>query len=320
MSRPRLTPALLAVLALTACTDGSTLTAPTGTGTRDVPGGTHDPSFPGGTSGGTDTTGTGGTDTTGTGPIDTVAAGDPVNNGTWTLPGDSMAVIQPVDPGTYDPTGSGTAGTSGSSTAVVFNTSGSGQYGIGTCGPNGYWTDPDGNVFGPNNPNCISYGSDGGTGNNGKGQCVTSPDGQPGLWINPGGHATNPYHSQCARVGATITTLALTFPMQAQVFDANDGSGSRALNFYSAGTAVAQLLYDGATNTTTGAGILVGSDNASPANSWTIFFGQSALNYLGGFANGDLIDALASSAGLEVVACSTPLGCSLVTLQLTLAP
>jgi hypothetical protein len=320
MSRLRLATALLAVLALTACNKGDSLTGPTGTGTRDTPapGGPRDGGTggTGGTSGG-DTTSTNPGDTTSTTPPDTTGAGDPVNNGTWTTP-DSTAIV-PVDPGTYDPVGTGSAGSSGSSTALVFKTSGAGLYGVGTCGPNGFWTDPNGNLFGPNNPNCLDYGSDGSPGNNGKGQCVTSSSGQPGLWINPGAQETHPFHAKCLKTGATTTSLALTFPSQAQLFDANDGSGNRVMNFYSAGVVVAQLLYDGASNTTTGAGILVGSDNASPAKTWSVFFGQPALSYTTGLANGDLIGDMIG-AGVEVVACNTAIGCSLLTLQLSLTP
>lgn len=314
MFRFRAAVALAAILAVAACSDGDPL-SPTGTGTRDVPvngprgGGTT------GVGGGTDTTTT---DTTSTNPADTVGAGDPVTNGTWTSPGDSTPAVQPVDPGSYTPGGSGTASTSGSSTALLFNASGAGLYGIGTCGPNGFWTDPEGNVFGPNNPNCLAYGTSG-TGNNGNGQCTTSPTGQPGLWINPGAQATHPFHSKCLQTGPTTTALALSFPSQAQLFEATDGSGNRVLNFYSSGVAVAQLLYDGNANTTSGAGILVGADNATPANTWTIYFGQPALTYQGGIENGDLIDAVTGS-GVQVVACTTALGCSLVTLELTLAP
>ena len=50
-----------------------------------------------------------------------------------------------------------------------------------------------------------------------------------------------------------------------------------------------------------------------------MFFGQPALSYPGGLANGDLIDD-DDGRGVEVVACSTAIGCSLVTLQLTLVP
>ena len=325
MSRFRFATALIAVLALTACSESDSLSGPSGP-TRDtpVPGGPRDTGMPPGTSGGGDTTttnpgdttGTNPGDTTATNPADTTGAGDPVNNGTWTNP--DSTTIQPVDPTTYDPTESGSAGTSGTSTPLLFKTSGSGLYGVGTCGPKGMWTDPAGNVFGPNNPNCIDYGSSG-TGNNGKGTCTTSPSGQPGLWLNPGGQATHPFHSKCARTGPTISTLALSFAPQAQIFDANDGTGNRVMNFYSGGVVVAQLLYDGTSNTTTGAGLLLGSDNASPANTWSVFFGQPALSYTTGLVNGDLIDAM-TSTGVEVVACNTAIGCSLVTLQLTLVP
>ena len=260
MFRPAVVAVLVATLALGACTEAAdNLTSPGG----PIPGlpGT---SGPGGTS-----TGTPGDTTTTTPPIDTAAAGDPVGNGSWTPPDSTNPpTIVPVDPTAYDPAGTGSAGSSGSSTALVFKTSGTGLYGVGTCGPNGFWTDPAGNVFGPNNPNCLDYGSDGSPGNNGKGTCVASPSGQPGLWINPGGQSTHPFHSKCIRTGTTVTSLALSFAPQAQIFDANDGSGNRVMNFYSAGTAVAQLVYDGATNTTTGAGILLGTDNGSPPSTW----------------------------------------------------
>jgi hypothetical protein len=319
MFRPRLATALIAVLALTACVDAGHLTSPTGT----LPGG----GMPGGTSSGDttstnpgDTTSTNPGDTTSTNPPDTTGAGEPVLNGTWTTPDGAPTTIEPIDGSTYVPAGSGSgAGTTGSSTALVFKTSGAGIYGVGTCGPNGFWTDPAGNVFGPNNPNCLDYGSDGSPGNNGMGQCITSASQEPGLWVNPGNQQTHPFHSKCLRVGTTTTALALTFTPQAQVFEATDGSGSRVMNFYSAGDVVAQLVYDGITGTTAGVGLLLGSDNASPANVWTVFFGQPALSYSTGLPNGDLIDALTSS-GVEVVACSTSIGCSLVTLQMSLVP
>jgi hypothetical protein len=306
MARLRLAAALIAILALSACTDSENLTSPSGT----IPGG----NLPGGQSGG-DTTSTPG-DTT-SNPIDTTGAGDPVTNGTWTTP-DTTTIVS-VDPGGDETTETGTAGTSGSSTALVFKTSGSGLYGVGTCSGNGFWTDPAGNVFGPNNPNCLDYGSDGGPGSGGKGQCIASASGEPGLWVNPGGQETHPFHSKCILTGPTTTSLALAFGPQAQIFDANDGSGNRVMNFYSSGIVVAQLRYDGATNTTVGTGILVGSDNASPAHTWTVFFGQPALSYPGGLANGDLIGDM-TGPGAEVVACSTAIGCSLVTLQLTVTP
>ena len=314
MYRLCLTLAVVALLASAACSDPDATSSPTGPGTRDtlVPGGPREP-FPPGSGG------PGGDTTSPPPPSDTTGAGDPVNNGTWSSPDGTPPPIQPVDPTVYDTAGSGTGGTTGGSTTLVFKTSGTGLYGFGTCGPNGMWTDPEGNVFGPHNPNCIDYGSDGGPGNNGTGQCVTSSDGFPGLWINPGGQETHPFHSKCARTGSTTTTLVLTFPEPAQVFDANDGTGNRVMNFYSAGVPVAQLIYDGGSDITTGAGILIGSDNATPANMWTIYFGQPALSYTTGLVNGDLIAGMTGS-GVEVVACNTAIGCSLVTLRVSLVP
>ena len=82
--------------------------------------------------------------------------------------------------------------------------------------------------------------------------------------------------------------------------------------------AVAQLVYHGTANDyTTGAGVLTGTDNASKP--WTIDFSQTALNWTTGLTNGNLINAL-TSTGVQVVACQGTNGCSLITLQLTLAP
>ena len=311
--------AMLALVGFIACTNSEPPSGPTGPGTRDtlVAGAPRQP-FPPAGSGGGDTTTTNPPDTT-SNPSDTTGAGDPVHNGTWSSPDGTPPPIVALDPTIFDPAGTGGASTSGSSTALVFKTSGSGTYGFGTCGANGMWTDPQGNVFGPHNPNCLDYGSDGGPGNNGQGQCVTSSDGFPGFWINPGGQGTHPFHSQCTHTGATTNTLALSFAPQGQVFDANDGTGNRVLNFYSGGLVAAQLVYNGAGNITTGAGILIGTDNASPANTWTVYFGQPALSYTTGIPNGDLIAAM-TGGGVEVIACNTAIGCSLVTLKVTLTP
>ena len=165
---------------------------------------------------------------------------------------------------------------------LVFKTSGPGIYGVGTCGTRAFWTGPAAEVFGPNNPNCLDYESDGSVGNEGMGQCVESPTGEPGLCVTAAAETTQPFHPECLLVDTATTTLALSFTSQAQLFAANDGTGSRLMNFYSSGLAVAQLVYDGLAGTTTGAGILVGSDNASPANTWTIYFAQPALNYVSG--------------------------------------
>lgn len=249
--------------------------------------------------------------------MDTLAAGDPVNNGTWTAPDStSPPTIVPLDPAVFIAAGTGTAASSGTSVVLVFKTSGPGIYGVGTCGTRAFWTGPAAEVFGPNNPNCLDYESNGSVGNEGLGQCVESPTGEPGLFVTAAAETTQPFHPECLLVDTATTTLALSFTSQAQLFAANDGTGSRLMNFYSSGLAVAQLVYDGLAGTTTGAGILVGSDNASPANTWTIYFAQPALNYVSGLPNGDLIGAM-SGSGVRVVACSTQIACSLVTLQLT---
>ena len=73
---------------------------------------------------------------------------------------------------------------------------------------------------------------------------------------------------------------------------------------------VAQQLYYRATNTTLGPGIQVATDNASPANTWTINFVQPAQRNTGGLVNGDLIGDM-TAQGVEVVACKTASGCSL---------
>ena len=110
--------------------------------------------------------------------------------------------------------------------------------------------------------------------------------------------------------------LALTFPAQAELFTATDGSGGKVLNFTRDGTVQAQLIYHGTTDgTTTGAGVLLGEDNVTAGRIWSIGFSQPALNYTGGFANGDLISDL-SATGVQVVGCNTVAGCVLITLQL----
>jgi hypothetical protein len=53
-----------------------------------------------------------------------------------------------------------------------------------------------------------------------------------------------------------------------------------------------------------------------PVRTWSIGFSQPALNYTSGVTNGDLISAL-QSPGVQVVACSTTVGCSLVTLKIS---
>lgn len=234
-------------------------------------------------------------------------------------PGQSTAPsIQPIDTAVFIPSDTGSAANTGSSTVLSFFSSGTAEYGNGTCGANGTWTDSLGNVSAPRDAHCLAYWSDGRAGNNGKGQCVTSSKGYAGLWLNPQAHPTAPYHTNCLELGATMSTLTLTFAAQATVYSANDGSFEKALNFDAGGNTVAQLMYHGlAGDYTTGAGVLTGTDGS--AGTWTIDFAQSALNYTTGLTNGDLIDVLTSS-GAQVVACQTGGGCSLITLRLSVTP
>jgi hypothetical protein len=230
----------------------------------------------------------------------------------------SAPSIQPLDTTVFIPSDTGSAANTGSSTALSFISSGTAQYGNGSCGANGTWTDSLGNVSAPRDSHCIAYWSDGRAGNNGKGQCVTSSKGYAGLWLNPQAHPTSPYHTNCLELGATTSTLTLTFAAQATVYSANDGSFEKALNFAAGGSTVAQLVYHGlAGDYTTGAGLLSGTDGS--AGAWTIDFAQSALNYTTGLTNGDLIDVLTSS-GAQVIACQAGGGCSLITLRLSVAP
>jgi hypothetical protein len=238
---------------------------------------------------------------------------DPVDNGGWPDPDGHIPAPEPIDTAIYAPADTGSAGTGGTSTALLFQVSGSARYNLGTCGPNGTWTDPLGHRFGPHNPNCLAYKSDGEVGNNNKGECVTSPEGYPGLWLNPQGHPTSSYSSKCLQLGTADVSLTLSFPAQAVLFVATDGSGSKILNFTLNGVTQAQLIYHGtADGTTKGAGVLVGTD--SHFRTWSIGFAQPALNYSGGALNDDLISAL-QSPGVEVVTCSTSVGCSLVMLK-----
>ncbi len=247
-------------------------------------------------------------------PAQITPAGPTSTSGT----GPTTPSIQPVDTTVFTPSDSGSAANTGTSTSVMFFNSGAALYGNGTCGPNGTWTDSLGNVSSANNSHCVAFWSDGRPGSNGKGQCVTSSQGYPGLWLNPGGHATAPYHTKCLVRGTTTSTISLTFPAQATVYTANDGSGRKVLDFDAGGTTVAQLIYQGTSaDYTTGAGILPATD--SSAAPWTIDFSQTALNYTSGLVNGDLIDQL-TTTGTEVIACQGSAGCWAVTLKLTLTP
>ena len=282
MQRFSLTAALLAALALTGCSkDPSSLVGPS-----SVSGGS-------GSGSGTGSGGGGGT-------------------------GGATPAIQPIDTTVFAPSASGSAANAGGTTTLSFTTSGTAEFGNGTCGASGVWTDSLGNVSGPNNPNCIAYYSDGRVGNNHKGECTTSSQGYPGLWLNPQLHPTAPYQTNCLALGTTTFAVVMSFPASATVYSANDGSGQQVLDFNQSASTVAQLVYHGTANDyTTGAGVLTGTDNSSKP--WTIDFSQTALDWSSGLTNGNLITALTTS-GVQVVACQGTNGCSLITLKLTLTP
>ena len=243
---------------------------------------------------------------------DPVAVDSAIAAGTWTNPDGGS--VEPVDTAVYVPADTGTSATRGTSFELTFQTSGSARLGEGTCGPRGRWTF-NGVTSGPNNPNCLAYLSGNEAGVNGKGTCTMSAQGYPGLWLNPQGHPTSSYHTNCLPLGPVSTTLALTFPGQTVLYQANDGSGRRILDFRWNGTTLAQLTYQGsAQDITSGAGVLVTGDNATPSRIWTIDFAQPALNQVGSVANGDLTAALIDT-GVQVVACNAAVGCSLVTLK-----
>jgi len=292
MQRLPLAAVLLTALVVSACTkDSTSLLDPSAPAGGSPAGGTSTGGSSGGTSGG----------------------GAGTSGG-----GSSTSTIQPVDTTVFTPSDTGSAANVGSSTSLLFFSSGTAQFGNGTCSANGTWTDSLGNVSAPHSSHCIAFWSDGRAGNNGKGQCVTSSKGYRGLWLNPAAHATHPYHTNCLELGTTTTTLTLTFPAQATVYTANDGSFEKVLDFDAGGTTTAQLVYHGiAGDYTTGAGVLTGTDGS--AATWTIDFSQTALNYTTGLTNGDLIDVLTSS-GTQVIACQGAAGCSLITLKLSVAP
>ena len=261
-----------------------------------------------GKDGGDDLTGPGTGGNTGGGGGGGTVNNDPTSNGGWPNPDGTIPTPVPVDTSVYAPSDTSSAGSEGTSTALEFQTSGAARYGLGTCGANG-------TSYGPHNPNCILYANDSTAGNNGKGLCVTSDDGDAGLWLNPQLHPTSPYHTNCLRLGQSSDALALSFPAQAVLYTAKDGSGGKVLDFVNSGSVVAQLVYDADAGTTSGSGVLVGHDGLVPWRFWSIGFGQPALNFTGAIANGDVISALMSS-GVDVIACNTAVGCSLVTLKI----
>src|SRR5690242_8004468 len=147
MQRLPLAAVLVTALVVSACNkDSSSLLGPSAPAGGSPAGGTSGGS--GGTSGGSGGT-SGGT-----------SGG--VGGG-----GSSTSTIQPIDTTVFTPSDTGSAANVGSSTSLLFFTSGSALYGNGSCSANGTWTDSLGNVSAPHSSHCVAFWSDGRVGNNG---------------------------------------------------------------------------------------------------------------------------------------------------------
>jgi hypothetical protein len=260
--------------------------------------------------GGTDTgTGTGTATGTGTG-TGTGIAGDP--------PGPPPPPpIVTVDPGVYALTLTGSFSSTGTTTGILFLTSGNAMWNVGTCtgsvalGTDGTWVTSSGSSA-PHNPNCIAYWSNGHSGANNKGICTFTSRGYIGLWLNPGGHKTSPYHTKCLETGTVSTTLTLSFTQAATLYTANDGTGKKILDFSDGSGVTGQLVYTGsATDYTTGTGTITATDGDGGA--WTMDLSQTAFYWYTGAVNGDVIAQL-QSGGVQAVACNAAVGCVLATV------
>jgi hypothetical protein len=259
-------------------------------------------------------------------PLDPTTPSDPTpptsGDGTDT-PTDTPIV--PIDPAIFSASVSGSFTTIGTSYGLLYRSSGPGAYNVGTCtgdpalGTEGTWIDANGTVTYSHHPNCIDYYSNNEVGNNNKGRCTVSALGYIGLWMNPNDRKTSPYHTQCLKLGESNTALTVTFAQPGVVYVAQDGSGQRILNFTTGSAVTAQLYYHGdAAAYTTGTGTITGTDNGSPAGTWSIDVSQTGLNWFTGLYNGDLITAL-QDTGVPVIACHASLGCDLVTLKMVVA-
>ena len=228
--------------------------------------------------------------------------------------------IVTVDPTVFGVTLNGSFSSSGTTTGVLFLTSGPAMWNVGTCagdvalGTDGTWVSAAGVPGSAHDTRCIAYWSDGHVGANNKGTCNATPRGFIGLWANPGGHATSPYHAKCLQRGTVSSTLALTFTQSAILYTANDGSQRRVLDFVASGTGVTgQLVYTGsALGYTTGTGVMTATDGGGAT--WTIALSQAAFHWYTGAVNGDMI-ATMQSEGVEAVACSSAVGCVAATVQ-----
>jgi len=225
-----------------------------------------------------------------------------------------------VDPDVYAVQLNGSFSTTGTSTGVIFLTSGPAKWNEGACsgsvanGTDGTWVSPSGQPGLAHDPRCIGYWSDGRPANNNRGTCSASTLGYAGLWIKQNGRRSAPYHSKCVMMGAASATLTLTFTQSATLYVANDGSGKRILNFSTGGTTAAQLVYNGTDAPyTTGTGAVTATDGSG--NAWTMDLTQSVFFWYTGEYNGDVIAEL-QGIGVEAVACSPVTGCVLTTVRL----
>ena len=227
--------------------------------------------------------------------------------------------IVTVDPSVFGVSLSGSFTSSGTTTGVLFLTSGPAMWNQGTCsgdvalGTDGTWVSAAGVPGAAHDSRCISYWSDGRAGVNNKGTCTVTPRGFIGLWRNPGGHATSPYHAKCLSRGTVSSTLVLSFTQQAKLYTANDGSQRKVLDFIAAGTVTGQLVYTGsALGYTTGTGVMTATDGGGGA--WTMSLSQAAFHWYTGAVNGDLISMMQPD-GVEAIACNTAVGCVAATVK-----
>ena len=225
--------------------------------------------------------------------------------------------IVTVDPSVFALTLTGSFSSTGTTTGIIFLTTGKAKWNVGTCtgdvalGTDGTWVTSTGSSA-PHNPNCIAWWSNGHSGANGKGICTFTSLGYIGLWLNPGGHRTSPYHTKCLETGTVSSTLTLTFTQAATLYTANDGTGKKILDFSDGTGVTGQLVYTGTTaDYTTGTGVITATDGTGGI--WTMDLSQEAFYWYTGVVNGDVVGQL-QSPGVEAVACNTTVGCVLATV------
>lgn len=279
------------------------------------------PGLSGGTGAGTGTgSGTGGStdDGTGGGTGGGGTGGGGITDGDPEGPPPPPPIVA-IDPSVFNTTLTGSFSSSGTTTGIIFLTTGKAKWNVGTCtgnvalGTDGTWVTSTGSSA-PHNPNCIAWWSNGHSGARGKGICTFTSLGYIGLWLNPGGHRTSPYHTKCLQTGTVSSSLTLTFTQAVTLYTANDGSGKKILDF-SGGTGVAgQLVYVSSTDDyTTGTGVITATDGSG--GTWTMDLSQDAFYWYTGVVNGDVIGEL-QGPGVDAVACNAAVGCVIATVQI----